>query len=291
MLFPGVEVTRLLSSLYKNGYVNPVESGFRIINSNSMVEEKVRLYVDGNTVNHLEKAEDDFDSEDSQDQNGEFATLNEISETVNPQEMVEHAENEAKELLANAKNEAEALLDDAKTQAESLRTVAAEEGKKAGYEAGLQVALQELETKKAEIEELKQKLTQNYQEKVSKMEPELTDVILNVFESVFGIQLLDKREVLIHLVQDAIEKIEGVTKFQIRVAPSRVEALENSKEQIQGRVGASISIEIIADSNFKETDCQIETENGIYECGTLIQMDNLVKQIRSVSENEETAEE
>ena len=64
------------------------------------------------------------------------------------------------------------------------------------------------------------------------MEKELVDVILNVFNKVFHIQFDDKKEILLHLINNAIANIEDEKHFRIKVAGDNVSFLEKHKDEI-----------------------------------------------------------
>ena len=59
--------------------------------------------------------------------------------------------------------------------------------------------------------------------------------------------------------------------------------LENHKEDILERVGHGIELEFIGDSAMNGNDCMIETDSGVFDCGLDTQLENLIKDIRSLS--------
>ena len=100
------------------------------------------------------------------------------------------------------------LIDDSRQEAEAIR----DEAKKQGYLEGQNTLEQEYNQKKQQLEQEQQQkkiqLQNSYQEKQKNMEKELVDVILNVFNKVFHIQFDDKKEILLHLIDNAIANIE-----------------------------------------------------------------------------------
>lgn len=71
-------------------------------------------------------------------------------------------------------------------------------------------------------------------------------------------------------------------QFRIKVASGNVEFLENHKEEILDRVGHDIELEMIADSTMDGNDCIIETDSGVFDCSLGAQLENLIKDIRSL---------
>ena len=125
-------------------------------------------------------------------------------------------------------------------------------------------------------------LEADYVKKRNEMEHDLVDVILDVFNKVFHIQFDNKKHILMHLIDDAILNIEGDRKFRIKVAESNVLFLENHREDILERVGHGIELEFIADSTMDGNECLIETDSGVFDCSLGTQLENLIKDIRSL---------
>lgn len=122
----------------------------------------------------------------------------------------------------------------------------------------------------------------SYQEKHKNMERELVDVILDVFNKVFHVQFDGKKEILLHLIDNAIANIEDEKRFRIKVAGDNVSFLEEHKENILDYVGHDIELEIVPDYTLDENACVIETDSGIFDCSLDVQLDNLMKDIRSL---------
>ena len=69
----------------------------------------------------------------------------------------------------------------------------------------------------------------------------------------------------------------------MKVAETNVLFLEHHKEEILDRVGHDIELEILADSTMEGNDCIIETDSGVFNCSLGAQLENLIKDIRSLS--------
>lgn len=153
---------------------------------------------------------------------------------------------------------------------------------------------QEYNQKKQQLEQEQQQkkiqLQNSYQEKQKNMEKELVDVILNVFNKVFHIQFDDKKEILLHLIDNAIANIEDEKHFRIKVAGDNVSFLEKHKDEILDYVGHDIELEIVPDYTLNENACTIETDAGIFDCGVDVQLDNLMKVSKHYAHRGEAAE-
>ena len=111
----------------------------------------------------------------------------------------------------------------------------------------------------------------------------MVDVVSDVFEKVFHVHFDDKKEILIYLIEKVILNAEGTKEFQVRVSPGDFEFVEGHRDEIAGQVGSSVHVEIMADASLQERQCMIETDSGVFECGTDIQLENLLKTLKSLS--------
>lgn len=264
-----------MSNLYKPWFVRTETTNTRVIDSDAVMAESLQKILN-EIPPQVSAGPDGFEE-------GIFA---ESAENVLKEELDEKdrlfLREEADRILNEAKKQAQDLIGQAEAEAAEIRETAANEG----YREGQGRLQQELSGLQAELEEAyREKMTvldNEYQEKRNDMEKELVDVILEVFNKVFHIQFDHKKHILMYLINDAILNIEGEKKFRIRVAESNVLFLENHKEDILERVGHDIELEILPDYAMDGNGCMIETEAGVFDCGMGTQLDNLIKDIRSL---------
>lgn len=263
-----------MSNLYKQYFVNHETENKRVINSNALVEERIAKLLEKQRRERGQGSDsaDGFSA-------GIIGADTEVFEEVDP---VEQAKEEAEDILAKAKAEAERLISEATSEAEAIR----EQAKQQGYFEGSVQKEEELAGLEEQLEnsfaEKNQRLDSEYKTKMDNMEHDLVDVILEVFNKVFHIQFDNKKHVLMYLINNAILNIEGDKKFRIRVADSNVLFLENHRENILERVGHDIELDFIADTSMDGNDCMIETDSGVFDCSLGTQLENLIKDIRSL---------
>lgn len=268
-----------MSNLYKQRYVVTNETSARIINSNALVEEKMGELARQAQMQKQQQDEDGFVA----GINMEAVDVVPKEETISIDEVLEQKAAEAEEILESAKRQAEAVVASADEQAEAIRQQAQEEGHQQGLLEGRQQAQEELEELRRQIDDEKKAMQESYQQQLEELEPKLVDVIADVFEQVFHVQFDDKKEILIYLIQNTILGIEDAKEFQIKVGVEDFSFLEGHKSEIQEKVGQSVTIEIMADAGMKDGQCVIETESGVFDCGRDIQLENLIKALRSLS--------
>lgn len=272
-------MTKSLSNLYKQYFVQNQPDNARVIDPNALLELRAAKLLERQRAEAQRQAElaQSFEA-------GIIRTDTEFIEEVEeePVDPVESAQEEAERILAEAREEAGHIVRKAHADAKALR----EEYKTQGYAEGAAIKQRELQEWKERLETdfaLKnQMLESEYMRKHDTMEAELVDVILDVFNKVFHIQFDSKKHILMHLINDAILNIEGDRNFRIKVADSNVLFLENHREDILERVGHGIELEFIADSSMDGNECLIETDSGIFDCSLETQLENLIKDIKSL---------
>lgn len=269
-----------MSNLYKQRYVVTDGNGARIINSNALVAEK---------LDELARKTQSLD-QGMPDKDGFVAGLNieavEVipkEEALSMEEVLEQKSAEAEEILEKANEQAKETVETANQQAEAIRQQAQEEGYNQGLSEGRQQAQEELEELRRQIDDERKAMQEEYQQQLKELEPKLVDVIADVFEQVFRVQFDDKKEILIYLIQKTILEIEDAKEFQVKVGIDNYTFLEDHINEIREKVGQSVKIEIMADASMKDGQCVIETDSGVFDCGRDIQLENLIKALRSLS--------
>jgi len=244
----------------------------RVINSNDIVEKRLEKMAE---LKRMEQKTTD----------GNGFSVGIVGPDTDYVEEIDHtaeAKKEAEKILAEAHAQAETILNQADQEAENIR----ENAKNTGYQEGRQCLESELAAQREQLQNEYQRkqetLQDEFREKQKNMEKDLVDVILEVFNKVFHIQFDNKKHILMYLIDDAILNIEGDKKFRIKVANSNVMFLENHEEEILERVGAGIEIEIVADSSMDGNSCVIETDSGVFDCSLGVQLENLIKDIKSL---------
>ena len=265
-------MTRSLSNLYKQWFVRSQPDNARIINSNEIL------------LDRLEK-ETALPPEDDGGPGGftEGIISAETEVVEEGPDPVELAREEAERILAEAQADADGLVSRAQAEAAGIR----EEARRQGYEEGQLQASREFESLEEELkgryDEKSRRLDSEYSSQRDSMEKDLVDVIVQVFERVFHIQFDNKKDILLHLVSNAVLNIEGEKKFRIRVSRENAQFLEDNRDGILERVGHNIEIEILEDSAMEGKDCIIETDSGVFDCSLGTQLENLIRDIRSLS--------
>lgn len=265
-----------MSNLLKANLVK--EEQTRIIDYNAVISEKL----DAIRRTLLENGQGGDEAV------GEFmAGLNvqtiELEPQPDPQEELERARAEAEELLARARAEAEELCSQARTEAEQIRIEAEESGRQQGYQEGSEQARAELEEMRRQLAEEEAARRKEYERQLRQLEPELVDTIIGVVSHVTFASLSEKRDIVLHLVENALEHIESSRQFLIHVSREDFPAVSEKKEELLEQVPQNAELEIIKDATLSEGQCMIETDGGIFDCGLDTRLNGLLADIRALS--------
>ena len=283
-----------MSNILKQYRVAGEDKNVRVINSNSMIKQ---IFAD--SISHPADSYTGISS-DAQSSLGITKSLSpdtqesgfndginasvvtEIDASAEKERLLEEAKLEADSILDKAKAEASRLLDEAKQRAQILYA----DNKSKGYEDGLAECQREFDEKeislRQELSDKESALKSKYDAYSKELESDLIDAIIQVFNKVFKIQFDDKKDILFHLVENTMSNIEVGNEFRIHVAHSNYKFMMSHLAEIQERIGNDIDIEVVNDANLDTSGCFIETSFGVFDCGIDMELNNLVKDIRSL---------
>lgn len=198
-------------------------------------------------------------------------------------DILEEAKKKAIEIQEKAKNDASIILENAKQQSNDIL----EDSRQAGYEKGISEAKEQINNEmnkmKQENLEKEQELRENYRKKMESMETDLVDAILEVFVEVTQVLSIDKRDMILTLVNSVLSGNEVSNNYLIKVSREDAAFLRENKDRINGSVNKDINIEIVEDFSMKRNECLIDTDLGIYDCSLDIQLENLIRDIKILS--------
>ncbi len=277
-----------MSNYIKNPYIQTPSTKARIINSNARVEELVKSWnaspLPTQGIREAEYESDEYTEDGVPFEAGLMAEEIELEAQITPEQLIAAAEDQAVEVIEAANARAEQIEMAAQEKADIIY----EESRENGYSEGMAQAKAELEAKEQalqnQLNELQESLEAEYQQKHQQMESELVDVIAEVLKKNFHIFAQDEDKMLLYLIRKTIYGIESAKNFKIRVSPEFVGTLIGNIEEIKLELGNDIAIDVAHDDSLGEGDCVIETEYGVYHCGIDLQLDNLISQMKALSQ-------
>lgn len=293
-----------MSNLVKSNYISyDEEQGARVIDSNKLIEERIQQlamavadeendesfeaeFVEGLDSEQVEMLLADNDAEEGDD-------ANVIRQQAPPQPQVDTAaiENEAnaraEEIVSQAKEEAKSIIDHAIAEAEGIKNQAKQEGHAEGYEQGSAECAEKNAELEAKLRAEKQQLEEDYEARLAELEPMFVNTLTDIYEHVFHVQFAENKEVVLHLLQDAIRKIEGSKDFIVRVSKADYEYVGERKKELLSKTGNAGNVEVIEDVTLEVGHCMVETDGGIFDCGVDTQLDGLKKELKLLSYTKE----
>lgn len=276
-----------MCNVYRNNYVVQGETVKRVIDTNEIIAEKMQAIVEQQRQAQQEelmrRRQEAIDAGETEFTEGLFAEQLELVAEPEPEIDYEaQAREQAEQIIAEANAEAAMIHDKATRDAETLRELARQEGYQEGYASAGERANEELQAGRDELARQEQEQKTRYEDAMAELEPKLLDTILTVFDEVFRMQFSGKREMLLQLVKNAMRGIRETRQYKIRVSEEEVAFLREHKEELQEKVGEDVQIEIVMDPDLTESRCVIDADSGVYDCSLDVELDNLIRDLRSL---------
>lgn len=285
------------NNLYKSSYVNQ-EQKVRIINSNDLAAKKIDSIV--NSV--LSEEDGSFDSglmvENSAvnvanllsdaDENG-FRQVemgaNRLTQAkpVN-KGAIQAATNQASDIITKANSEAEGIIRKALEEAENIKKSAYKSARAMGYDEGIKASKEAMVELELKLNRDRQDMIDEYKAKVDEIEPQLVDVLTDIYEHVFHIDFSDRKEIIYHLAKNALATMETGKIYTLRVSTEDFGFLSMQKRELVKGSGIPVeNIEFIEDKTLTQGHAFIETESGIFDCSVTTHLENLRKTLQVLS--------
>ena len=289
-------------NLYKSYWVAVSDDDKCVIDSNTRINQRIEEW----ETLRQKRQEQNAEYSGSDEENGEFvsglggeaidALLSDDGEgeesrggvikaaSVEQGPDLEEIKAQAQEMIDSARMEAEEIKNTARREIEIERRQAIDEGKKQGYNEGYQQGLSEVDEMKQALAVEKQKLEEEYEQLVEELEPRFIGVITAVYNHIFGVELSDNRDILVHLIDSTLRKVESSRTFIVHVSAEDYPYVNMQKQSlIEGAIAGRGMIEIIEDIALSKGACLIETDGGIFDCGIDTQLEGLEKKLQVLS--------
>lgn len=267
-----------MSNLLKGGYIVRKEDS-RVIDYNDLVASKLEKLSEQNEFVPVKEFE--------QMESGEGGFVEGLNadelEVIMEEEPESEPQLSTEELYEEAKKEVEKLLEDAKTEAEMIRNEAYEMARKKGYEAGYNEGMSEVETMKEELSQKEEALLADYNAKVEELEPLMVEKVADLMEYVFRVQFSTSRAMIMHILSGVLGKINNSKEFIVHVSHEDVAVVKANRERILAMVPNAVSVDVEEDPTLVKNQCLVETDGGVYDCSLDVQMEKLIKSIKTLS--------
>lgn len=268
----------------KNNFIQLSSKNTRVINPNDLFAKRMEGF--SGVLREKEAAADEALNEFREsDEDCIDALTGEYSEEEPLKEEVtrESVEEQCQKLLEDADAKASEIVMAANEEAESIRSKAHDEGYEEGYSKGREEALSELIEAKRQLEEERQSMTASYNEKMRLMEPEMVNVITNVYEHVFGANFYSRRDVMVCLINKALISADTDDQMVIHISPADYDMLVGMKNMLFDKVTYKTEPEIRQRDDFVKGQAKIETPYGILDCSIDTELKELKRMLKVLS--------
>ncbi len=281
----------LSRNLVKRMYVASPEEDTRVIDTNVLMAHRLKElskkqekpggdgFVAGLNAARIEVLPESEAPEGEQEA-GADAAASLAYATEEAQKILEEAAVEAQAKVTDAQVAAEQIRKEARHQAEEEKVQILEQAKLQGYEEGYANAQAEAERLQREYAEKERQLEDHYQQMIDALEPQFVETITDIYEHILGVDLGGQKEILAHLISNTIRKVEGSHSFIIHVSKEDYPFVSMQKKQLMaGAAAGNSTVEVVEDITMGQSECTIETDGGIFDCGLGTQLSELKKKL------------
>lgn len=197
---------------------------------------------------------------------------------------LEEIKAQAQEMIDDAQAQIEEMREAAKREIEMQRRQAVEEGNRQGYDVGHQQAMAEIDDIRQALLDERRQLEEEYDRMVENLEPKFIDTITEVYSHIFGIELMENRDILVHLIDATLRRVESSRTFIVHVSQEDYPFVNMRKQELtEGATAGKGMVEVIEDIALGQGACLIETDGGIFDCGIDTQLQALTNKLRVLS--------
>ncbi|SFU41022.1 FliH/SctL family protein [Butyrivibrio sp. INlla21] len=285
-----------MSNLFKAGYVSFGQGEARIIDNNELANKKIEEYQEQEIKRQRAQmaTEEGFEEEGAPEEFTPGIDMNQLTQLTEDQGMLgsfpdpqfdmEAMQAEIDLKLQQAQEQADMIIENANAQAENIRNQAIEEGRTEGFNAGYNEGVAEAEAIKQEAEAHKQELDKEYQQLVDEIEPEMVDVLTQIYEHVFDIDLREDKGIILHLLKSTLGRIEPGNDLIVHVSSDDYDEIMDHKETLDACITSpNTTMEIIEDPLLKENECMIESDSGVFDCSLGVELKEISRKLKLLS--------
>ncbi len=285
-----------MSNLFKAGFVSYDQSEARIIDSNELANQKIEAFQEMELKKQraqmaadepaYEGAEgDDFIPGIDMEQLSQLTEDQSMLESVpDPQFDMEAMQAEIDLKLQQAQEQADMIINNAHQQAQEIMASAQQQGHQDGYDAGYQEGVAAAQALQADFEQQKEDLEKQYQQIVDELEPEMVDVLTQIYEHVFNIELREDKGIILHLLKSALSRIEPGNDLIVHISSDDYDDVMEQKDELDACITSpNTTMEIIEDPLLKENECMIESDSGVFDCSLGVELSEITRKLKLLS--------
>ena len=194
-------------------------------------------------------------------------------------EIIKQAEETAASIKAAAEEEAKELKENAKQEGHKEGFA---EGHKDGIEQALAEQKQAILDANAKAEKTLKDADQEKETYIQQAEKEISDIVFEVAGKILPQHFIDVPQVILPLVQKALQKIKDQPRIVIHVAPAHYDFVLMAKNELQATLEGNGTLEVTSDASLKMGDVFLESPNGDVDARLATQLELVKKAVQDV---------
>ena len=159
-----------------------------------------------------------------------------------------------------------------------------EQGRQEGYNVGYQEGAAAAQALSEDIERQREGLEKEYQQMVDELEPEMVDVLTQIYEHVFNIEIREDKGIILHLLKTTLSRIEPGRDLIVHVSSDDYDDIIDEREVLDACITSpNTTMEIIEDPLLKENECMIESDSGVFDCSLGVELSEITRKLKLLS--------
>ena len=286
-----------MSNLFKAGFVSFDNTETRIIDNNELANKKIEAYQEELLKRqraHMAEEQGFYEEGSSDDDFIPGIDMEQLSQLTEDQSMLESVPDPQFDMQAmqaemdlkiqQAQEQADMIIQNAQAQADTIMADAREKGRQEGYQDGYQEGMTAAQAQQQEIDGMKAELEKEYQQLVDELEPEMVDVLTQIYEHVFGIELREDKGIILHLLKTTLSRIEPGRDLIVHISSDDYDDIMEEKETLDACITSpNTTMEIIEDPLLKENECMIESDSGVFDCSLGVELSEITRKLKLLS--------
>jgi flagellar assembly protein FliH len=174
----------------------------------------------------------------------------------------ESAETEAQQIAAEAKTNAEEVVREAETHAAEVRDQAYQEGVQRGRDEGFAQGKSEVDRLIDRVHAVLNKTIERRNEILEESEAQVVQLVLTIVKKVVKILSENQRQVVMHNIVQALQKLKHKGDITIRVNTEDLELTSDHAKDLTRKMENVGYVTVLEDSSIEPGGCIIETDFG-----------------------------
>lgn len=217
-------------------------------------------------------------------ENSKQASFDELQKaTEEANRKIEQAKADSERELERGKFEAEKIIKEAELKASEIEHEAYRRGHESGRDEGYKDGQSEVMRLIDRLATVVAKAVDIRDEIIRSSEKLMTEMILMIARKVIKDEIVERREVVINNIKEAIRRIKDRDRINIRVNFADLDMTTAHKDELIKMMETLKKINIYEDSRIERGGCIIETDIGAIDARISVQLDAIEEAIRNTT--------